>query len=245
MSNLSRKQREIAERHNRFLTIGRSLLEEAGFQHLSMDRVAELAEYSKGTIYQHFNCKEELLGQLCVHSTQRLQALTQRAFEHSGPYRERVLAFVIAHDVYRTDRVEDMRLMRYFLTDPVLEKLSPKTLERYRSLQRDMINSLKRLVDDAIEAGDLPAPRSTSADIVVAVWSLIHGAEALRSRALPPAELGACRTGVAVVEMVERLLDGLKWVSPTANNTVSHESTTQRVERLKNALFTHKLPAAQ
>ncbi len=30
-----------------------------GYHGLSMDRIAEALEYSKGTIYQHFSCKKK------------------------------------------------------------------------------------------------------------------------------------------------------------------------------------------
>jgi len=75
MNPPTRKQREIADRHTRFLDIAGSLIEAEGYSTLSMDRIAELAEYSKGTVYQHFSCKEEILIQLCNQNSQNLKSL--------------------------------------------------------------------------------------------------------------------------------------------------------------------------
>ena len=79
MNTLSRKQREIAERHALFLDVARNLLFEEGLHQLSMDRVAELSEYSKGTVYQHFSCKEDMLLGVCCQAMTGLAELFDRA----------------------------------------------------------------------------------------------------------------------------------------------------------------------
>ncbi len=83
-----------------FLHIARSILHEQGFHQLSMDLVAEKAEYSKGTIYQHFSCKEEMLIQLCNRTMAGLYQLGQRAITYNGTHRERLLAFQVAHELW-------------------------------------------------------------------------------------------------------------------------------------------------
>lgn len=237
MSNLSRKQREIAERHNHFLNIGRSLVHQDGFHQLSMDRVAELAEYSKGTIYQHFNSKEELLGQLCVNALQRLHALAQRAANHKGPHRERLLGVFIAHDLFQKQSAEDIGMMQYFQTDQVLEKLSPSTLERYSSLQSDIFNLVKQIVDDAIDAGELPKTRLSSADIVFGLWSMTHGAESLRMCKFSLKHIGVENSCLAIIELVNHLLDGLGWQRVPHTDSTDNSPVLEQVQRLSNALF--------
>mgnify|MGYP001820983313 CR=1 FL=1 len=57
MPALTRKQREILEREELILSAAQKLLHEQGYNHLTMDRVAETVEYSNGTIYNHFASK--------------------------------------------------------------------------------------------------------------------------------------------------------------------------------------------
>jgi len=102
MQAMTRKQREVANRHALFLDIARNVLHEEGFHLLSMERVAECAEYSKGTVYQHFSCKEEMLIQLCITSTTQLLALFQRAAGFDGSHRDRMMAVMHAHDLWAT-----------------------------------------------------------------------------------------------------------------------------------------------
>lgn len=237
MANLSRKQREIAERHNHFLAIGRTLLHEQGFHHLSMDRIAELAEYSKGTVYQHFNCKEELLGQLCVSCVQQLHGLAQRAVNHQGPPRERLLAFFIAHDLHETGCSEDVSMLQNFHTDQVLDKLNPSTIERYNNLQNALVGQVKQIVDDAMDVGDLPRDGASSSDIVFALWSLTHGAQTLRSYNLPLKEMGINDSYLVIVQMLERLLDGLGWAPLPGHEIDNNTSYAGRIQDLRAALF--------
>ncbi len=241
MAVLSRKQREIAERHNHFLDIARSLLHEEGFHQLSMDRVAELAEYSKGTVYQHFNCKEEMLGQLCISAMQRLYGLGQRALNHKGPHRERLLAFFIAHDVFQHLEYDDVCMMQNYHTDQVLVKLSPATRTRHDELEKNIFQLVQSIVEDAMEAGDLPTDRATSGDIVFGLWSLTHGAQSLRSLGLPFEQMGVSNASTAIVGMLESLLDGLGWKPLSNENPASPEKLAQ----LRTALFKDEIDAAQ
>ncbi len=240
MAPLSRKQREIAERHTHFLSIARTLLHEEGFHQLSMDRVAELAEYSKGTVYQHFPCKEEMLGQLCISAMQRMLALGRRALVHQGSHRERLMAFFIAHDVFQKLEFNDVLMMQNFHTDQVLEKLSPITRQRHDELEGAIFGAVKSIVEDAMDAGDLPRQQASASDIVFGLWSLTHGAESLRSCNLPFAELGVEDTTMAVVLMLEKLLDGLGW-KPMSDSCCSFE----KIQELKSVLFKEELSAAQ
>ncbi|MBL4608093.1 MAG: helix-turn-helix transcriptional regulator [Pseudomonadales bacterium] len=47
----------------------------SGYRSLTMARIAELTEYSKVTIYQHFSCKEEIVQRLAAKSTETLVEL--------------------------------------------------------------------------------------------------------------------------------------------------------------------------
>ena len=61
MSTLTRKQREVHQRELMLLDVARKMLIENGYAGLNMDRLAEATEYGKGTVYQHFSTKEDLV----------------------------------------------------------------------------------------------------------------------------------------------------------------------------------------
>jgi AcrR family transcriptional regulator len=61
MEELDRKSREKAARRLAMLEAAQSIFMERGYESVSMDEVALRAEFSKPTLYQYFESKEELL----------------------------------------------------------------------------------------------------------------------------------------------------------------------------------------
>ena len=80
MTQISRKQREMQKRESQILAIARPILLEEGYQSLSMDRIAAQMEYAKGTIYNHFPNKEEIVMALALESLD----LRRRMFEQAS-----------------------------------------------------------------------------------------------------------------------------------------------------------------
>jgi AcrR family transcriptional regulator len=76
---MMRKQREIWQREQMFLDVARGTLIESVFAGLSLDRLAEAPEDSRGTVYQHFSTKEDLVTALAVQSNEQRLALFDRA----------------------------------------------------------------------------------------------------------------------------------------------------------------------
>ena len=100
MGTLTRKQREVRQREKALLGIARKMLIEQGYAGLNMDRLAEATEYSKGTIYQHFSSKEDLITALAVESSEQRLALMAKARTFRGRPRERVLALGLADELF-------------------------------------------------------------------------------------------------------------------------------------------------
>ena len=63
---LKGKQREILEREKLFLEVARALFLRDGFHGVTIGRIARETGFSKGTIYQRFSCKEELIVELGI-----------------------------------------------------------------------------------------------------------------------------------------------------------------------------------
>src|SRR5580704_16382536 len=97
---LTRKQREIQGREGRILEVARSMIVHDGYHGLSMDRIAEALEYSKGTIYQHFSCKEEVLMAVVNEALERRLGLFRRAALFRGRSRERLVAIGVAAELF-------------------------------------------------------------------------------------------------------------------------------------------------
>ena len=99
---ISRKERELIKREELILDAAQSLLHKHGYNHLTMDRVAEIVEYSKGTIYNHFASKEDLVCSLCCRCVGNLIDIFERAYNYEGTTRERYSAIGIGYSLYQT-----------------------------------------------------------------------------------------------------------------------------------------------
>jgi AcrR family transcriptional regulator len=60
MGTKERKEREKTRRKDQILTAAIELIEQQGFEHTTMDEIANQAELSKGTLYLYFNDKSTL-----------------------------------------------------------------------------------------------------------------------------------------------------------------------------------------
>ena len=212
MNTLTRKQREIADRHTRFLDIAKSLIETEGYSTLSMDRIAELAEYSKGTVYQHFSCKEEILIQLCNQNGQILKSLFERACDYSGGTREKLLAMGIAHEIWKAQNPICDELSQTLHGGGNMDKVSEDSRKLHYELELDILALVGSVVTAAIDKGDLDLKqRTTVPELVFGIWSLCHGGLQLRSMDLPLEQMGISAPYRAVMNTLDATLDGYGW----------------------------------
>lgn len=229
MGTLSRKQREIQERELRLLDVGRKMLVEQGFAGLNMDRLAESAEYSKGTVYQHFSSKEDLVAALAVQTCDERARLFQKALAFKGGTRERFMAVGMADELF-------VRLHpHYFRSEMVVrladlgDRVSPERLAAVDASERNCCGNVLELLREAVACGDLPlAPGQAPQDVLFAVLALSIGAnhamfnyQSLLQRMEIASPLAAYR------EATQTLLDGFGWKPLRAE--WNYEETLRRI----------------
>ena len=212
MNTLSRKQREIAERHALLLDIGRRLIDTEGYRTLSMDRIAEIAEYSKGTVYQHFSCKEEVLIQLCNHNSIGLKAFFERAKSWDGSSREKMLAIFVAHELWAALNPTCFEHTQTLCGGGTKEKVSAESLKTHNRLEFEIVGLIGSIVEEAVKNKELPADSTlTVPELVFSLWSICFGSLQLRSLNLPLKEMGVNNPKDATLLAIDAMLDGIGW----------------------------------
>lgn len=212
MNTLSRKQREMREREALFLDIAERLLHEGGHQALTMDRIAELAEYSKGTVYQHFKCKEEVLINLCWRGLEVLGDLFERAATFDGNGRERMLACLLAHRLYAGLHPLHFDMINTVKAGGVKEKLSADSLQRHAERAQRVHATIAGIVFAARQRGELPDdPRLAPMELVYGLWSLSFGGLTLQTFDIDFAEMGVADPDRALEVLASCALDGVGW----------------------------------
>jgi len=212
MSTLTRKQREINERERLILSAAQTMLHQHGYNHLTMDRVAETVEYSKGTIYNHFASKEDLVCSLCCRCVSNLIEVFERAYDFPGSTRERYSAIGVAYSLYHQLHPMDTQILQIVKNNAVREKISDFKLAEMKSLEQKITSITSSIVQEAINCGDLDKRQQDNVStIVFGCWSMHYGALMLDQSDIPLNELGFNPVVNMLWKNANIYLDGYQW----------------------------------
>ena len=212
LDTLPRKQREFQQREQLILDTAQAMLHEHGYAQLTMDRIAEAVEYSKGTIYNHFSSKEDLVCSLCCRCVSNLIELFRRAYDHPGTTRERFAAIGIAYSLYHQLNPLDARNIQIVKSNAVREKLSPEKLQEMSALEHEITRLCMNLVNEAMAAGDIAHAGNQTADtIVFGFWSMLYGGMLLAQSDIPLEDLGFSPVIMMLWNNSQRLMDAWGW----------------------------------
>ena len=233
MLPLTRKQREINEREQLILSAAQSMLHQHGYNYLTMDRVAETVEYSKGTIYNHFASKEDLVCSLCCRCVGNLIEVFERAYHYPGTTRERYSAIGIGYSIYHQLHPLDTQILQIVKNNAIREKISDFKLAEMELLEQKITNITSSIVQEAIDCGDLDRRYQDSVStIVFGCWSMHYGALMLDQSDIPLHELGFNPVVNMLWKNANIYLDGYQW-QPLSTSI----DTDSLFERISIALF--------
>jgi AcrR family transcriptional regulator len=231
MGTLTRKQREVHERELMLLDVARKMLVDNGYAGLNMDRLAEATEYSKGTIYQHFSTKEDLVTALALQTLERRTLLFARAATFVGRPRERFLAIGVADELFGRLHPHYYRSEMIIKMADLEERASAERLETLRRLECRCLADVTAIVEDAVAQGDLTlAPGAKPAEIVYGVFTLAIGTQTtLQIFRDVLDDLSIDDPLASSRNNMQALLDGLGWRPLRAE--WDYDSTLTRISR--------------
>jgi AcrR family transcriptional regulator len=180
MDSITRKQRDWFEREQLILDTAKEILQQEGLGNLTMERVAAEIEYSKGTIYNHFKNKEEIISGISCRCMNNLIELFTRAKNYPGSSRERIAAISIAHDLYALLNPVEIQNMQIIKSPAVHAKICVEKRNQILALEQQVIGIVMDLVMQALSAGDIPADQEFVPDgIVLGLWTMGYGSNLL------------------------------------------------------------------
>lgn len=239
MTSLTPKQREIRQRELQILDLARPMLASGGLAALSMDAIAHELRTAKGTIYNHFPNKEEIVLALAVQAVDHRLDLFNRAVLMRGTSRQRIAAIGIACEIF-VDYLPDWfcaeQLIRH---ESVWGKTSTRRQEIMRNCEGRCMHTVAGVVRDAVASGDLVLhnPHGIE-DIVFGLWSLVHGGLVLEDTSPSLADIGIVDSRRAIRRNCNALLDGLQWLP--LYNPVDYG---RWIEHVRTHLISQGLPA--
>lgn len=100
---MDRRERERARKRKEMADAAEKLFREQGFDEVTMDHVAEAAEFSKRTLYQYFGSREELVCACIREAFAAFDRYLEPILRGAETGRDKLLALGRAHSSFRND----------------------------------------------------------------------------------------------------------------------------------------------
>lgn len=180
---------------------------------LTIDKLVKELPFSKGTVYNHFSSKEDLLLGLCNRGMTILAGMFRRASTFNGIPRERGLAIHFAYMLYAKLHPTLFMLVLTAKTSNITDKASTTRQDEHLQLEAQLISPIISIFQDSLAKGEINPPVSmTLEQLSFACWSLSFGTNALL---LQNIEHCGNRSGLRVerelINNVNILFDGFRF----------------------------------
>lgn len=206
------KKRELDQRRDHFIEAARQVLLEDGYQAVSIGRVAEYTGFSRGTVYQLFSSKEELVVALGLKCRERLFEAVSMACAFPGFPREKIAAIAQAVSFYATESPGDQRILKIIDSELILEKVPERQQERMVGYDVRVFACLRDVVEQGLDSGDLVLRADQSVEgVCMGMWCLVDGTFAATMGGAPLGEIGIEDPMAEMVRNGHLLLDGYGW----------------------------------
>lgn len=213
MEILTRKQREIQQRETQILALARPMLVQDGYQSLSMDRLASMMEYAKGTLYNHFPNKEEIVAALAIESLELRKRLFEAAAVSSPKSRLRLSAIGSACDLYATEFRDHLAIEMMLRNEVIWDKSSEKRQQLVRRCELNCMQIVSGIVRDAVAAGDLTLPPNMAVEeFVFGFWSLTYGSHYIAASSPSLVDVGVAQPLLSIRYHCWTLMNGYGWL---------------------------------
>lgn len=227
-ATLSRRQRQWEERESLILETARRFIYDKGFISLTMSELADAVEYSVGTLYRHFETKEDLLVALAVQSIERRSRLFDHVKKLNRISRDRIYGILIVRLLLAESAPETFDIER-LASSPSIWKRANK--ERYHvmvDMENSCSESVADIIADAVSVGDLDADRAHAGDIIFGLWSISLGFHRLVQSFDDIQQVGLVDAESAVKKNYCMLLDSYGWQPKDVWNAEEVEQATRR-----------------
>lgn len=192
--------------------LAREIIAKDGFHSLTMDKLAANSAYSKGTVYNHFNSKEDVIVALSIESMKFMESLFKRAYQFEGSSRERMVALHVAYNLF--SKLEPVLFLCVLTskTPWVMEKCTPENAEKSIVQEERLIALADKFIMDGVEAGDLLlAPTISSDTLIFANWAVAFGTNALINSARDSRCINPILDPYTALYNINLMLDGMQW----------------------------------
>lgn len=233
MSKLTPKKMEMHQRELRILELARKMVLRGGYHGLSLDSLASELGISRGTIYNHFQCKEEIILALLVETMEKRRDMFGRAAAFRGLPRERLAAVGMAAELFVRLYPDHFRMEQIVKSDSIWDKTTEGRRSLVTSCQMQCVGIVAGVVRDGIAQEHVTLPEGMSPEaLVFGLWSMTEGAYSIIATSDAVMDLGIGNPFLAIRQNIQSLVDGFHWLP------LSHDLDLAAVsERVRQEIF--------
>ena len=207
----ARREREFRQREDLILDAAESLLRAHGYLGLNLDHLAEKVEYSKGTLYNHFETKEDIVLALATRHLAERSRLFELAAAFQGRTREQMAAVWVADDVLAQGGGAPFQIMQLSKTPSLWEKASAARREESTRLVGRCAQVGAGVVRAAIAAGDLKMDAAGAKELSFGLTTMALGTHLVANTPGWGENASLDFPRKALRANQHRLLDGVGW----------------------------------
>ena len=176
-----------------------------------MSELAKAVEYSVGTLYTHFETKEDLLVSLAVQSIGQRAVLFEQAQCAKRKSRDRIYGILIARLMLAEVAPEIFDIERLAASPSVWKRAPQQRYQKMVAMEQRCSDIVLGIIQDAISEGDLATRNVRETDMVFGLWSLTIGFHRLMLSFDDLAKVGVLDINDAVKINYRFLLDNYGW----------------------------------
>lgn len=206
------KKQAIESREAQLLEIASGILLDEGFHALSMERLAQELKTAKGTIYNHYPNREEIVLAIAVQAIKKRHDLFDAASLAQRPSRQRIMAVMVACEIYVTHYRRFFHVENLVRHAAIWDRCSDTRRALLQNQEQRCMSLVSGIVRNAIAANDLKLRDGVSPEeMTLSLWALIYGSYLINDTSPSLEELGVKSVHRSVRTGVMRILDGYQW----------------------------------
>lgn len=188
------------------------MIRDGGLGAIQMGTIAKQMGLTRGTLYNHFANREEIVLCLAARAIRRRLALFQFAIDRFERPRDQIAAVGLACEVYVDKMPDDFAVEQMVRHDSVLLKTSAIHRDQLHRDEKECMELVGGVVQQAVRAGDLVLDDEDSAqNVLFGLWSLIYGGLTLEATSPSLAQVGIESPRIAIRRNCNAMLDGIRW----------------------------------
>lgn len=169
-----RRKRERENRKNAILRAARKLFFEKGFKPVTVESIAKKAELSKGSIYLHYNSKEEIYTQILLNDIDKFHERISDLLQHPSSAAEALMRLAnIYVDFFLNDR-ELFRILMTFMLHTSDMNLPEDLNNHIIKTTNKTIDIIEQVFKYGVERGEFPVTLKLRQNRN-AVWGMLNG----------------------------------------------------------------------